>query len=670
MNAAADPALGARLASARKALADGRLDEADALVCAVLDAAPEHRDALYLVAVVRRYQGRLAESLGALSELTRIAPDYGRAWQERGHTLKALDDPELAAECYAQAVALNPALAASWNALAELRHAAGDTAGETTARDEARRLAAMARPVAVASSLFHEGDVARAEDLLRRHLKRVPDDVEAMRLLAAIGLELDVLDDAEFLLRSALEFRPDFAPARFDLVNVLHRRQKFPEACDEARRLVSARPGDPAARFALASEQAAVGDYDSALAGFDEAIAAWPDRPGYHVARAHALRQLGRSDDAVASYLTAIDRQPDFGDAWWSLANLKTYRFDADQIARMRALEANDRLRGADRIPLAFALGKAHEDLGEDQAAFAFYDRGNRLKRERSRYRPETTTAAVDAQIAHVTPDFVEALARSGGGAAASDPIFVVGLPRSGSTLIEQILASHPDVDGTTEFHEIMALAHRLSRRDGDGPGYPAVLAALTDDERAAYGEAYLDATRFLREGAPRFVDKMPNNFLHLGLIHAILPNARIVDVRRDPMGACFANFKQLFGQGQEFTYGLEHIGRYYRDYLRLMRHTRSVLPPETILTVCYEDVVGDLEGTVRRLLEFLGLPFDAACLEFHQTERAVRTPSSEQVRQPIYTGGLEQWRRFEPWLGPLRETLGPLTEPGIYREY
>lgn len=657
------------LADGRRALAEGRLEDAAAHASEVLASDPDHRDALYLIAVARRYQHRYPEALGALARLTQVAPDYGRAWQERGHTLRALDDPELALECYEQAVTLNPALAASWRALVALRTAAGDGAGAEAARGEASRLKRMAKPVVAASSLFYEGDTARAEALVREHLKRRLNDVEGMRLLAAIGVEMRVLDDAEFLLQSALEFDADFEPARFDLVRVLHRRQKFVAARDVAADLVARRPRDPNALFVLAAEQVATADYDAALEGFDAAIAAAPARPGYRVEKAHALRQLGRTDEAIACYRSAIECQAGYGDAWWSLANLKTYRFDDAEIARMRELEANEALRVQDRVPLAFALGKAEEDRREFEAAFASYDLGNRLQRSRSRYRPGQTTAAVDAQIAAVTPALMAQLDR-GGGAQAHDPIFVVGLPRSGSTLIEQILASHPDVDGTTEFHDILALAHRLGadpdrKRDG---GYPAVLAALSADERSAFGEAYLEATRFLRSGAPRFVDKMPNNFLHLGLIRAILPNARIIDARRDPMGACFANFKQLFGEGQLFSYGQAEIGQYYRDYLRLMRHFKAVMP-EHILTVYYEDVVSDLEGQVRRMLRHLGLEFHPACLEFHTTERTVRTPSSEQVRSPIYRSALEQWRHFEPWLDVLKETLGPLAEPGNYRD-
>jgi hypothetical protein len=403
--------------------------------------------------------------------------------------------------------------------------------------------------------------------------------------------------------------------------------------------------------------------------------------------------------------------RPNYGDAYWSLANLKTYRFSDAEIARMRQEESNRRTQPIDRYHLCFALGKALEDRGDYAESFRYYEQGNALKKATSHYRPESTERNARLQMEVCTTEFFAA--RRGVGCQAPDPIFIVGLPRSGSTLIEQILASHSQVEGTMELAEIPRLVHHLNGREmsDSEPRYPRVLASLTPDQLKAFGADYLARTRIYRGGAtslnaptrrsaahhggahqpdhaaaqpgaapqpghavqpvaaatdarlidtvrPFFIDKMPNNFRHIGLIHLILPNARIIDARREPMACCFSNFKQLFASGQEFTYSLEDIGRYYRSYVELMQHWDAVLPGK-ILRVQHEDVVADLEGNVRRLLDFCGLDFEPACLEFYKTERSVRTASSEQVRRPIFKEGLDQWRHFEPWLGPLRSALG-----------
>jgi hypothetical protein len=354
--------------------------------------------------------------------------------------------------------------------------------------------------------------------------------------------------------------------------------------------------------------------------------------------------------------------RPSFGDAYWSLANLKTYRFADDEIARMRAAEAAPDTQIDDRFHLCFALGKALEDSAEYAASFIYYERGNALKKAQSRYRAESTERNARLQISVCTAEFFSA--RQGFGCASAEPIFIVGLPRAGSTLLEQILASHSQVEGTTELPEIPRLAQELQGRDSAdaNPRYPGVLGDLSAADFERLGETYLAATRTYRVGKPRFIDKMPNNFRHIGLIHLLLPNARIIDARREPLACCFSNFKQLFASGQEFTYSLEDIGRYYRSYVELMQHWDAVLPGK-ILRVQHEEVVADLEGNVRRILDFCALPFESGCVEFYKTERSVRTASSEQVRQPIFKEGLEQWRCFEPWLDPLQDALGDLAQ-------
>jgi hypothetical protein len=377
-----------------------------------------------------------------------------------------------------------------------------------------------------------------------------------------------------------------------------------------------------------------------------------------HLSIAHALKTLGRREEAIAEYHVAATMGDGSGDAYWSLANLKTYRFEDAELRRMHAEEAAASTSVVDRYHLCFALGKALEDRAQYEQSFEYYARGNALKRSTSRYRPEIFELNTRAQIEVCSPELFAH--HQGGGARAADPIFIVGLPRSGSTLIEQILASHSAVEGTQELGDIPRIVVGLQGRDWelDKPRYPAVLAQMSAEDYRRLGEKYLSDTRIYRTGKAHFIDKMPNNFRHIGLIHLMLPNAKIIDARREPMACCFGNLKQLFAHGQEFAYNVDDIARYYRTYLELMRHWNAVLPGR-VLRVQHEDLVDDLEGSVRRLLEYCELEFEASCVEFYKTERSVRTASSEQVRQPIYREGLDQWRHYEPWLEPLREALG-----------
>jgi tetratricopeptide (TPR) repeat protein len=373
---------------------------------------------------------------------------------------------------------------------------------------------------------------------------------------------------------------------------------------------------------------------------------------------------VGRTGEAIAAYRRCLALEPWAGDAWWSLANMKTFRFEDADVDAMRAQLARAGLGAGDRAHLSFALGKALEDRADHAAAFDHYARGNALRREQGRYSADRNNARLRRAAGIYDADFFRA--RQGWGAQAPDPIFIVGMPRAGSTLVEQILASHPLVEGTMELEEILAIARTLWREAGEthasSPArYDEALADLDPAAVRALGERYIERTRIHRKtGAPFFIDKMPNNFAHAGLIRVALPNARIVDVRRHPMACGFSMFKQQFARGQDFSYSLEDIGRYYRDYVEYMAHFDRV-QPGSILRVCYEDLVADTEAQVRRLLDHCGLPFDAACLRFFENDRPVRTASSEQVRQPIYREGLDHWKHFEPWLGPLRQALGPL---------
>jgi tetratricopeptide (TPR) repeat protein len=650
----------AALRGARQALQAGRVGDAQAGCEALLKSAPDSIEALYTLAVAQRMQRDIPAALAALARLIAINSSYGRAWQERGHCLRDLGQREEALAAYQRAVTHNGALAASWRQIAELHEAAGREAPARFAEGQYAYLAALPPELQSVASFIQEGRIAKAEQLCRAFLQRNGHHVEAMRLLAEIGLKFNAYDDAELLLESAKELEPGNVSAHFDYVKVLRKRHKFEAALAEAKELRAKEPGNPEFEMLYANENLAVGNFDEALLIYQGLLETMPGNPGVNLTYGHALKTVGRQDDAIAAYRAAYGVRGDYGDAFWSLANLKTYRFTDAELAQMKAREASPLVALEDRYHLCFALGKALEDRGEIADAFAYYERGNQLKRDELRYTPERLTNDMRRQRELVTREVLERFA--GAGCQAPDPIFIVGLPRAGSTLLEQILASHSQVEGTMELPNILSLAHKLERRHvvGEEPEYPANLAELSAEDVTRFGEEFIRDTRIYRkEGRPFFIDKMPNNFRHIGLISMILPNAKIIDARRSAMGCCFSGFKQLFAEGQEFTYGLKEVGTYYRDYVGLMDHWDRVLPGKVLL-LRYEEVVADLESQVRRLLDFCGLPFEQACLDFHQTDRAVRTASSEQVRQPLYTSGVDQWEKFSDHLDPLRAVLGP----------
>ena len=648
------------LGRARSLLQNGQLPAAAQLCEEILRTEPDLRDALYTLAVARRFQRDFGGALALIDRLIVRNPSNGLAYQERGHCLRDKGDAGGALAAYQAAVSHNAALVASWNMLAQIHSAAGRDGPAEFAEEQRDYLASLPPELQAVASLIQEGRHLKAEKICRSFLQTKGHHVEAMRLLAEIGTRFSSLDEAEFLLESALVLEPDNAGAHFDYVEVLHKRQKFAQALEQARLLREKAPDSPQIEMLYANENLSVGNFDEALSVYRDCAAKMPEFPNIHLTLGHALKTVGEQQEAIDAYTRAYSIRADFGDAYWSLANLKTYRFDDAQIDAMRKLEAAPSTQLVDRYHLCFALGKALEDTGDHAASFTYFERGNRLKREEVGYDWRKITKEIGLQIEHCTPALFAGLA--GSGSHAADPIFILGLPRAGSTLLEQILASHSQVEGTMELPNILALAHKLDgrRRVDEEARYPANLAELTRDELTGFGEAYIRDTAIHRkQGTPFFIDKMPNNFRHVGLIHLILPNAKIIDARRGAMGCCFSGFKQLFAEGQEFTYGLEEIGHYYRDYVGLMDHWDAVLPGK-VLQVRYEEVVTDLETQVRRLLDFCGLPFERACLDFHETERAVRTASSEQVRQPIFKSGVDQWENFSSWLDPLRDVLGP----------
>jgi tetratricopeptide (TPR) repeat protein len=622
----------------------------------------EYIDGVYLQAVCARFLKKYDVAGALLLELRTAAPEFGRGLQEDGHLARDLDRLDDAVAAYRRAVRANPGLLASWKSLAMILQRQGKAQQANQAKLQADRLAGLPPVLQAATNLIYENKTIKAENLVRGFLQKNPHNIEAMRLLAEIAMRFGVFDEADFLLESAIEFSPDDIQLRFDYIQILRRRQKFAAALEQAKALHARDPNNPTFQSHLAIESMQTGEHERAFELFTQVLEVLPKDFATLTSLGHAYKTFGKHDEAVESYRAAYSVKSDHSDAYFGLANLKTYKFTDAEISQMEAVLERPDIGFGDRVNLCFSLGKAFEDRKAFEKAFEQYERGNALKNVQSRYRPEDMTKELTGQAEHCGTDLFEK--QAGKGHAAIDPIFILGLPRAGSTLIEQIIASHSQVDGTLELPNILSMAFQLRGRDrkAEGGRYPRILHDLPADKLKQMGERYIAETKIHRKGAPFFIDKMPNNFRHIALIKLILPNAKIIDARRHPMACCFSGFKQHFAEGQEFTYGLENVGTYYRDYVTLMDHWDEVLPGE-ILRVQYEDVVADTEVQVSRILDYLGLPFEQACLDFHKTERSVRTASSEQVRQPIFKSGLEQWRNFEPWLDPLKESLGDVLE-------
>ena len=633
-------------------ISQGALPQARANLLRYLQQHPDSTEALYMLAVTERYGGNHADALEVLQRLKLLAPSHSRAHQEEGHVQRDAGQPDAALLAYQRALALNPALESALREQSAILTQLSRVEAAQQVNAQLQHLLSLPGPLRMAMELISQNKIVKAESLCRQFLQQQPQHVEGMRLLADVGVRLGVLEDAEFLLESALAFEPGNVGVRVDYVQVLRKRQKFVAALEQAQALLATAPDNPQFRSLCAIETMQTGDYDGALALLDQVLEQVPGDAVTLTTKGHALKTCGRGPEAVTAYRTVTQQHPTHGEAYYSLANLKTYRFDDADIERMQAQERDGNLGYMDRVYLNFALAKAFEDRRDYSTAFSYYETGNGLKKSQSRYDAQQMTDEFAATRATCSAE----LFTQTGGHPAADPIFVVGLPRAGSTLLEQILSSHSQIDGTLELPNIVSLSQRL-RRQG---GYPNALMDLSEQQRIELGEEYLEGTRIHRQGAPRFVDKMPNNFRHIGLIKLILPNARIIDARRSPMSCCFSGYKQLFAEGQEFSYHLQDLGRYYRDYFDLMDHWHGVLPGQ-VLQVDHEAVVDDLETQVRRMLAFCDLPFEEACLRYYETERNVRTPSSEQVRQPIFKDSVEQWRNFEPWLADLRTVLGPL---------
>ncbi|HSC07229.1 MAG TPA: sulfotransferase [Steroidobacteraceae bacterium] len=629
----------------------------------ILKVVPNHPVATLLLGAARHKTGDWRGALDVLEPLARTQPNSAAVRYELGRALGSAKRGDEAVAALRRAVELKPELTEAWLALGDHLTAIGDTDGADAAYGQHIKTSTRDPNLMKAGAALCENKIAVAETLLREHLKLHPTDVTAIRMLAEVAARLGRNADAETLLARCLELAPSFAAARYNYATVLHRQHKVTQALKEISHLLASEPRNPGYRILQAAISASIGEYASAIEIYASVLSEYPKQPKAWMSYGHALKTAGRQADSVSAYRKSIELAPNLGEVWWSLANLKTFQFSAADLETMRGQLQRTDLSAPDRFHFHFAIGKALEDAGAYAESFEHYAQGNRLRREGVKYDPDENSTHVRRSKSLFTREFFEQ--QAGRGAAAPDPLFIVGLPRSGSTLVEQILSSHPEVEGTMELPNIPAMVRALSgrQRRTDTSRYPEILATMSAEQLRALGEQFLAETRIQRKtGTPFFIDKMPNNWAHVGLIHLVLPNARIIDARRHPLGCCFSGFKQHFARGQHFTYSLEEIGRYYRDYVELMAHCDEVLPGR-VHRVLYERMIDDTEAEVRRLLEYCNLPFDDRCLRFYENERAVRTASSEQVRQPIFREGVDHWRHYEPWLGPLKEALGPALE-------
>ena len=644
---------------AQRLLNDRNFDLALEQVDAILSVHPRDAKSNYLRAVILRQLGRHSEAVTLLEALVQGTQSVAVIYQELGHALHAVGRVDDAIAALRNAVKLDPKLASSWRLLGESLHSEGEA--EEAAHAIRQALAGTHTHPAIikALDLVQQEHYGMAEGICRDYLKRNPTDVAVIRLLAEIGVRLGIKGDPEILLEDCLRLAPDFHLARNTYASALSEAQKYEQALSEIQYLEKVDPQNFSHSILAASIEVMIGHYEAAIERYRVLTARFPMHAQLHNSHGHALKTVGRQKDAITSYRRAIEVKPDLGETYWNLANLKTFRFEDEEVAQMEQIIASQETTNSDYFHLCFALGKALEDRMAFDASFKYYALGNNRKKEQEGYQARHTTEETNKLISSCTADKLQNVGAPGD--TSPDPIFIVGLPRSGSTLLEQILASHSQVDGTSELREMIAIARRLGgkRNRDDVSLYPEILFDLTPKECRDLGAEYLERTRIQRQGAPYFIDKMPNNFQHVALINRILPNAKIIDARRHPMATCFSGYKQLFAAGQAFTYGQTNIAEYFNDYARLMAHWDEVLPGK-VLRVKYERVIDNVEAEVRRLLDHCELPFETGCLSFFDTQRAVRTASSEQVRQPIYSGAVDQWRHYETHLDTMKIKLAP----------
>ncbi len=642
------------LVKAKQALAKGQFEQV-LLACKnpeLASLSDQHKvEFEYIKAVTYRYLKRFDEAQQSLSLLLSLSPQHARGHQEQGHLFVAQNINYKAVKAFYDATLINPALIGSWKALVSLYQS--DTSGPALehVKDNISYWGTLPKPVLGAADLMFSGNLEQADNVCRQFLQQQKHHVDGLYVLALIDIQTKSYDEAEFLLESCCELAPQHYRARAEYAALLNRIGKYHLALTQANSLLEQSPEQLSYQVLKGIALVGLGDVFDGVKLFEHVLSLEEQRPSLWVQLGHARKSLGQMDEAIAAYKKALELRSDYGDAYWSLANTKSYHFAPTELKQMEALVNESTTLMDDRIHLSFALGKGYEDQGDAIKAFECYQQGNRDKYELSQYQPAHFSRQVDRNIAFFTKAFFEQF--EGSGCRDASPIFIVGLPRAGSTLLEQILSSHSQVDATQELHNILSLAKRLMRQKD----YPDMLSQIEKGYFERFGQQYIEQTRAYRDNGFYFIDKMPNNFLHIGLIKLILPNAKVIDARRDPMDCCYSCYKQLFAEGQDFTYDQEAVGLYYRDYQKIMEHWDDVLPG-FVLRVTHEDVLDDLEGQVKRILAFCRLDFESVCLTYYNNKRAIQTPSAAQVRKPINKDGVGRWKAVETMLEPMKQAL------------
>ena len=612
-------------------------------------------DYWFYLSVNHRYLEKYQEALSLLTNVIKIDSAYGRAYQEYGHNYIKLENADMALKSYVTAVKYNPSLQASWLGILSLDNADEDL--KTLANTKIIYLKNLPPELKSVLSFIHEGKLKKADNLCRFYLQNSPHHIDGMKLLATICTKLHVYDDAEFLLESCLEFEPNNLNSLIQYVDILIKRQKYGSALENAKKMYKQYPDAIDAQLTYAVTLQQTDNQDEALELYKKLLDKHPASYHVYLSIGHLYKNFGSIDKSIKSYKQSYKINNQCGEAYWSLANLKTYKFDDKEIRNLEHMVLNEYINNEEKIPMHFALGKAFEDEGDYKKSFNHYELGNNLKIPFTKFTSDDFKNECLNQIDVCTSDLFET--KKDWGHLSDEPIFILGLPRVGSTLIEQILASHSKVDATHELPNILATSHKLNLRKAQNKEsrYPDILLSLSAPQLKMIGENYIKDSEVFRKDGIYFIDKMPNNFRHIGLIKLILPNAKIIDIRRNSMSACFSCYKQLFAEGQEFTYSLERLGNYYNNYVDLMNHWNKVLPNQ-ILSVNYEDLINNFEDTVKVILDYCKLPFEDACIEFYKSKRSVKTPSAQQVRQPIYTSGLDYWKNYDPYLNELKKHL------------
>jgi len=602
--------------------------------------------------------GRFDEVNARIDRALSIFPEFARAHEVRGELLLAEGQLPAAAEAFEQTLKLDPKRQQARMKLGQVFMQLGRVEEARALKGEFMEFSQDNKDIARAAGLEKEGKPDEAEKLYRQILTRDPDNVSAMRLWARLGIQQKQYPDAEALLTQAVKKAPNFSQAWADLVTVQYEQEKFEDAIKSAKRLIELEPRVPNGHLLMASACASAGRHRDALGSFDNALEIAPDHVGALCGKGHVYRTIGDQDGAIAAFRRSIKANPLIAEPYWGLANLKTFRFEDSEVDDMLKLVGDERIPPEGQVQLNNALGLEFDGRKEYGRAFEFIDRGNKMRRERESYDRVENQLQIDNLIETFTQQFLED--NSGHGDPEPAPIFIVGLPRSGSTLIEQILSCHSTVEGTHELRDLALTIRSITKMCGRGAPYPKIVTNIDENGFKCLGSEYIERTRRHRSGRLFFTDKNPNNYLHAGLLHLILPNAKIINARRHPLDSCFGSYKQLFAKGQPFTYDLVELGEYYLQYQRLMDHWHEVLPGK-VLDVQYKEVVADLEGQVRRILEYCELEWEESCLRFHESTRAVKTASSEQVRLPIYSSAVNYWRHYEQQLDTLIEVLEPL---------